>query len=53
MFLSGITIVLPSPSQAYELRTHAEITRQAFTASQGISTYLSNLAIRDELTRLI
>jgi hypothetical protein len=36
-----------SPVQAYELRTHGEITRQAYRSSLGMSSYLQGVGIAE------
>ena len=37
----------PNLGRAYELRTHGEITRQAFNASEGVSNYLQSMGFRE------
>ncbi len=44
--LAGTLLVHAGPARAYELRTHGEITREAFDGSQGVRRYLEAVGIR-------
>ena len=43
----AVWLLLPLPRvDAYELRTHASITDQSFSVSQGLARYLNDVGIR-------
>src|SRR5262245_55233780 len=51
--LCSWTIASGTPSNAYELLTHAAMTGQAFDRSAGVASYLSGVGIRADDTFLV
>src|SRR5215831_8848600 len=46
LFLASLLLVRAGSVEAYELRTHSEITLRAFDASQGVKTFLEAVTIQ-------